>query len=240
LDQTRSISVYADAAVFLYSPPPDPDVTSQNSDTDVLTGGYSNSLSANVTNPVSLYTVVGTAEQSSNVSSSGLSGSGTTSSSATAGGQFEGETSEDGNGKSTYSVDFSVAAPTPIFFSGNLSLQGNFIFPNYPIGSLDTVTGKFTLSSNTNGSLYSLSQSQGYTFPPYDISYSTVLEPGQIYTLMASASSDSPAGGATLSNPTSTASFTFTADISAPLPEPASLTAISATAALMLRRRRSQ
>src|ERR1700733_1188090 len=94
LDQTRSISVYADAAVFLYLPPPDPDVTSQNSDTDVLTGGYSNSLSANVTNPVSLYTVVGTAEQSSNVSSSGLSGSGTTSSSATAGGQFEGETSE--------------------------------------------------------------------------------------------------------------------------------------------------
>jgi hypothetical protein len=214
-----------------------------NSDTNLLTGSYTknfNDLITNQTvtngNPQALDQAVlnlnTSAGQTSLVAGTLFSGSG----SAMAGASVVpslGQWSANTSGQSLYNVDFTVASPTELSLTGDIN--GSVI---YHVGTQELIAANITLSSSASSTpLYSMSfapnfYSQSETLDD-PVSFSTLLEPGQTYTLNAQASAHAnKAGiGASYDAPAS-AAFSFSATV----PEPTTM--LFAPMAITLLRRR--
>jgi hypothetical protein len=247
LDQTRSLTANATGTASgtgQFDSGPVAGTQSLNSNSDLLTGAYSNNLAGSKTDSpndgagdISAFNVSSSAGQTSIVSSSLLSGTGAVGASAVLS-PIEGGTdfSADGIGQSSYNVDFTVSSPTPFNLTGDVT--GNAI---YHLGRLESIAANITLS-NASGPLYSVSFAPtGYSVTGESFnepaSFSTVLEPGQTYTLDAAASVDSGRDGIGLTSVApASAGFTFTASV----PEPSTLIIILPFGILLRRSRSGQ
>jgi hypothetical protein len=247
VDQNRSLTANAtglDQGISgLFGTGPAIGTQSLNTNSKTTAGSYSNTLPAAKNDTVNdgtgdsaTFSVTSSAQQNSVVSTALLSANSSVGGSAELT-QLTGTPvfSADGYGQSIFNVDFTVGSPTPFSISGDIT--GNAI---YHLGRLELIAANLTFSGSSSGSpLYNVSFAPtGYTIPgeSFDdpVSFSTILQPGQTYTLNAQASVDSGRAGVGLSSVApASAGFSFTAAV----PEPTSLVLIPAGMLLLLRRR---
>jgi hypothetical protein len=212
IDQSRSIS------------------TDSQNDSTTAAGGYNNSVSFSDHGTYSLgvgnsETLAndGASQQNSTVSSAALSGDGSVSVSTKIVANIPQIITQLAS-QSIYDVDFSVASPTLFTLSGDITGSGT-----YHLGPLETIEANVTFSQvGQSTPLYSASEafgsstgltiySQNFSFND-PVSFSTTLQPGQIYTLNAQAYNSAlrtTSGGGSFLAPAS-AAFSFTASV----PEP--------------------
>jgi hypothetical protein len=163
-----------------------------------------------------------------------LQGAGSSQSSATIvpGGPSD---SVDGNDSSTFSVTFTDSTAETLVLTGDLT--GSSAYHEGTLGVIDggveLSTGADTLYQifNGNEANFNSPSPDSWSIP---ISFTTLLVPGQTYTLSLSGGTDSNVNDISLSD-TSSAGFNFTASV----PEPASLGIFLAGGLLLLRRRRT-
>jgi hypothetical protein len=243
VDQTRTLTANATATNSRGSA----GTQSNNTDSFTAAGVYNNTLNASKLDTIPLpdipslnetFTITSTAQQNSNVTSALLSATGSASASAK-----ESSASQyifiEAFGESLYDVDFTVNAPTPFTIAGNIT-GDDWYHP----GPQEVVTASVTLSSSASGTpLYTVSHTLNFvpnqTVATFDdpVSFSTVLLPGQTYTLKADASADSIRASVGYANTgNDNAAFSFAAAV----PEPTALMTFAAalTVSLMTTRRR--
>jgi hypothetical protein len=221
--------------------------TSGSSDSTTSAGTYTKTLTYDTTGTYSdqagSYNVTSGAQQNSLVSPSLLSGNGSANALTLVtptGGLNNDFTKSDG--QSIYNVDFTVAAPTPFTLTGNISGSANYI-----LGRLPTTAANVTLTSSLQTApLYSVSEDYGdgtgltfYNYPvAYNdpVSYTTILEPGQTYTLNAEAYTDSTRYADAEGNESSpgAAAFSFAATV----PEPWAMSWLAPAVVLITMRAR--
>jgi hypothetical protein len=226
LDQSRSLTIIVNG-------------TAGPTDSNTATGTYNNSINGGVTAntgipafPIESDTA--TASQNSNVTTSVLSGLLQASGNSTT---FMPD--QDVTGESIYSVDFSVASPTP------LSLTGQYTASDIPDeGISDMIASTITLTSTSGGNQTQLftggvpKQVANTDFLGFgassSTSFNTTLVPGVSYNLTVDVLADANADGETLHG-TPAASMNFMVSV----PEPASIATMGiAVGALLVRRRR--
>jgi hypothetical protein len=151
------------------------------------------------------------------------------------------EESDDASAQTTLNIDFNVSTPTPFSISGTVSAYSEI----YYLYGLETLTSTLSLTGSNEGVMYSTGEQNvpgpTDTTAAYGefsdlVTFSTVLQPGDTYTLTATASADSPRS---LSSGDNTSSYSE-ADFSfiAVVPEPASGGILLAIGGWVLSRRR--
>jgi hypothetical protein len=141
-------------------------------------------------------------------------------------------------GRSTlqYVVDFTVPTETFILINGSVAATGT-----YHLGRLEQMQAQLNLVGSASGSIYSTG---GSFFPgsPFGInesdpfSFSTLLEPGQIYTLTATSMVDALRPGSSIEGGApATADVNFTLAV----PEPTSFIIVLIGAIFLLNQRRN-
>ena len=208
LSQTRTLSY--NATYGLISSP-------SQSDQNTAAGAYDNTLSIDLDPYLN-----GGASQNSIVSSSSLSGSGSAYASCNAD-TFSGDLVV--NPESTYTVEFAVASPTAVVYADQYTLTEDDIYPGVVTES--NYAASLTSSEESSPIFYFPDES-----PPGADSFSGVLEPGQTYTLQATATAN-----VDINLPTNASSAQATFQFSlTPVPEPASDGILLFSTGLLLRR----
>jgi hypothetical protein len=225
VDQTRSLAAYGN-----------PEVDPNLGDSTTASGVYSKTeqfsqtsmFEYNTGSGIQTQTDTASAQQNSLVSTSELSGAGSSNTSISVSGTEQPDpivNDADAVAGSSYTVDFMVSQPTPI------SLTASAVNDGVQGGGLGSEFAAVTLTSSAQspGADPIFSAGSFITSPPF----TTILQPGQTYTLTAAAD--------TAANPEQVPSFTtsFQFDLTASVPEPATLPlAAAAFTAFLLARRR--
>jgi hypothetical protein len=241
MDQTRTLTANATGTASLtIGTGLAAGTQSLNSDSTAAAGLYSNALNGTKTDSYNdgtgdstAFNVSSSAQQTSVISTSLFSASSMVGASAVLY-PIEGYPgfSADGYAQSTFNTDFTVSTPTPFSLTGDITGTAE-----YHVGRLEIIAANLTFSENSTP-LYSVDFAPtGYTEAGESFdepaSFSTLLEPGQVYTLNAESSVDSGRAGTGLTSVApASAGFTFTAAV----PEPVSLFLVPIAAILISRR----
>jgi hypothetical protein len=145
----------------------------------------------------------------------------------------------DATSSSAFSVSFTVSTPQMFALTGTLTGMANYdegilgiLNGNAELTSSGQVTPLYQVTENDTNLPVTLEFSN-----PTPFSFSTVLDPGQTYTLSVSANTDSGANENNTHADTTSAGFNFTATAT-DVPEPSSLGILLVTGSLLLRQRR--